>query len=70
MIKHFKYNHKIKLLKKHKDLGHSLLDGISQEQLKFVKKFLKDNLKKKFIKASSLFYSLSILLTKKPKSDI
>ena len=65
VAEHSKYDHRIKLLDGHKNLGHSSLRRISQEQLKFVKKFLEDNLKKRFIEASSLLYSSSILLVKK-----
>ena len=70
VVEHSKYNHQIRLLEGHKDLGHSLLREISQEQLEFVKRFLKDNLKKEFIKASSLPYSSPILLAKKPGRGI
>ena len=65
-----KYDHRIRLLKKYKNLNHSLLCEMLQEQLEFVKKFLEDNLKKRFIEASSLSYSSSILLAKKPRGDI
>ena len=67
---HSKYNNRIWLLENYKSLGHSLLLRMSQEQCEFVKKFLKDNLKKKFIEASSLPYLSPILLTKKPRSGI
>ena len=70
VAEHFKYDHRIRLLEGHKDLGHSPLRGMSQAQLEFVKEFLKSNLKKRFIKASSSPYSLLILLAKKPGSGI
>ena len=67
-----KYNHKIELLKDKdlSDLGHSALRGISIPQLEFVKKFLEENLKKKFIEASSAPCSSPILLAKKPGGGI
>lgn len=70
VTKHSKYNHRIRLLERYKNFGHSPLCRMLQKQLEFVKKFLENNLKKKFIKASSLFYLLPILLAKKPKGDI
>ena len=67
-----KYDHKIELLKDKdlSDLGHSALRGMSVPQLKFVKKFLEENLKKGFIEASSALCSSPILLTKKPGGGI
>ena len=67
-----KYNHRIKLLKDKDlgDLGHSALRGMSVPQLKFVKKFLEENLKKGFIEASSAPCSSPILLAKKPGGGI
>ena len=70
VAEHFKYDHRIRLLEKHKNLSHSPLRGMSQEQLKFIKKFLENNLKKGFIEASSLLYSSPILLAKKPGGNI
>ena len=43
---HLKYDHKIKLLKRSKDHGQAALRGMSKPQLKVVKKFLKEHLKK------------------------
>ena len=67
-----KYDHKIKLLKNKdlSDLGHSALRGMSTPQLKFVKKFLEEHLKKGFIEASSAPCSSPILLAKKPGKGI
>ena len=69
---HRKHNHKIKLLKGKdlSDLEHSALQGMSVPQLKFVKKFLKKNLKKDFIEASSAPCSSLILLARKPGGGI
>ena len=62
-----KYNHKIKLLKDKElsDLGHSALRIMSTPQLEFMKKFLKEHLKKRFIEASSTPCCSPILLAKK-----
>ena len=67
-----KYDHKIELLKDKdlSDLGHSALRGMSVPQLKFVKQFLEENLKKRFIEASSAPCSSPILLAKKPGGGI
>ena len=67
-----KYNHKIELLKDKElsNLGHSALRGMSVPQLEFVKKFLEEHLKKRFIEASSAPCSSLILLAKKPGDGI
>ena len=67
-----KYNHKIKFFKDKdlSDLGHSALRSMSTSQLKFVKKFLEEHLKKGFIEASSVPCSSPILLAKKPGGGI
>ena len=70
IVEHFKSNHRIRLLKKYKGLNYSFLHRILQKQLEFVKKFLKNNLKKKFIKANSLPYSFLIILAKILRSRI
>ena len=67
---HTKLNHKIELLKDAGELGHSALWGMSVPQLEFVKKFLEEHLKKRFIKASSAPCSSPILLAKKPDERI
>ena len=70
---HGKHNHKIELLKDKdlaSDLGHSALRGMSTPQLKFVKNFLEEHLKKRFIEASSASCSSPILLAKKPGGGI
>lgn len=38
VTKYSKYNHKIRLLEEHKSFSYSLLRGMSQKQLEFVKK--------------------------------
>ena len=67
-----KYDHKIKLLKDKNlsNLSHSAFRGMSVPQLEFVKKFLEEHLKKRFIKASSTLCSSLILLVKKPGGGI
>ena len=68
-----KYNYKIKLLKDKdltSDFGHSVFWGMLTHQLEFVKQFLKRHLKKSFIEASSIPFSSSILLAKKPGGGI
>ena len=46
---HSKYNHQICLLKSYRDHGNSLFNKMSELKLQFVKKFLKEHLKKGFI---------------------
>ena len=67
-----KYDHKIEPLKDKdlSDLRHSALQGMSVPQLEFVKKFLKEHLKKGFIEASNAPCSSPILLAKKPGGGI
>ena len=67
-----KYDHKIELFKDAElsDLRHSVLQEMSVLQLKFVKKFLKNYLKKEFIKASSALCSSPILLARKPGGNV
>lgn len=69
MSAYLKHNHVIKLLSE-TDHGQAALRLISNKRLVFVKKFLKDNLKKSFIKASSVLCFLSIILAVKPESGI
>ena len=47
---HSKYNYKIWLLKSHKNYNYSLLHEMLQKQLKFIKKFFENNLKKNLSK--------------------
>ena len=67
---HTKFDHKIKLLKDAGELGHSAFWEMSVPQLEFVKKFLEEHLKKRFIEASSAPCSSLILLAKKPGGGI
>ena len=67
-----KYDDRIELLKDKdlSDLGHSAFREMSVPQLEFVKKFLEEHLKKRFIEASSAPCSSPILLAKKPSGGI
>ena len=70
LLPHSKYNHLICLLESYRDYGNSFLSKMSESKLQFVKKFLKEHLKKGFIKASSTLYSLQIMLAAKPGKGI
>ena len=70
LLPHSKYNHQIRLLEGYKDHGHSLFSKILEPKLQFVKKFLEEHLKKRFIKASSAPCSLRIMLAAKPGGGI
>ena len=67
---HSKYNHQICLLEKYKHHGYSLFSKMLEPKLQFVKKFLEKHLKKRFIKTSSIFCSLHIMLATKLKKGI
>ena len=67
---HSKYDHKIELLNGGKDHGQAALCGMSKPQLKFVKKFLKEHIRKSFIEASRAPCPLPILLAKKSGDGI
>ena len=69
MSAHLKHNHMIKLLSE-KNHGQTAIRPISNKKLVFVKKFLKDNLKKDFIESSSILCSLPIILAVKPGGGI
>ena len=53
LSEHSKYDHRIRFLKGYKNHGNSSLRAMSEPKLQFVKKFVKEHLKKGFIKASS-----------------
>ena len=67
---HSKYDHKIKLVNGGKNHSQAALRGMSKPQLEFVKNFLEENLKKRFIKASRATCLSPILLAKKPSGGI
>ena len=58
---HRKYDHKIKLLKRHADHDNSFIYKISKPKLKILKKYLKKNIKKKLIKACTFAYVFFVL---------
>ncbi len=66
------YNYKIQIdgLKGVESLGYSALYYQSIEELLQIKKFLKKNLQKGFIKASQALYSLLILFIRKPNKGL
>ena len=53
LSEHSKYDYRIQFLEDYKNYSNSLLQAMSEQKLQFVKKFLEENLKKEFIKASS-----------------
>ena len=67
---HFKYDQKIEPINGSKDHGQATFCGMSKPQLKFVKNFLEENLKKGFIEANRAPCSSLILLAKKPGRGI
>ena len=67
---YLKYDHQIRLLKGYRDHGHSLFSKMSESKLQFVKKVLKEHLKKDFIEASSASCSSQIMLATKLEGGI
>ena len=65
LSKHSKYDHRIQFLEGYKDHGNSFLQAMSESKLQFVKKFLEENLKKAFIKASNALCLSPIMLAAK-----
>jgi len=63
------YDHKIQL-QKGKTSTFGPLYGMSQDELRVLKKYLKDNLVKGFIQASSSFAASSVLFVKKPSGEL
>ena len=70
LLPHSKYNYQICLLKNYRNHSHNLLSKMSEPKLQFMKKFLKEHLKKKFIKASSISCLSRIMLAAKPGRGI
>ena len=67
---HLKYDHQIRLLEGYRDYDNSSLSKMSESKLQFVKKFLEEHLKKRFIKASNTLCSLHIMPAAKPRGRI
>ena len=67
---HLKYDYQIRLLEGYRDHGNSPLSKMSEPKLQFVKKFLEEHLKKRFIEASSASCSSQIMLAVKPEGGI
>ena len=65
LLPYSKYNHQIRLLKSYRDYGNSFFSKMSEPKLQFVKKFLEEHLKKRFIEANSAPYSSPIMLAVK-----
>ena len=70
LSEHSKYDHRIRFLEGYKDHDNSPLWAMSELKLQFVKKFVEEHLKKRFIKASSAPCSSSIMLAVKPGGDV
>ena len=66
LSEHSKYDHRIQFLKNYKNHGNSSLQAMSEPKLQFVKKFVKEHLKKQFIEASSAPCLSPIMLAVKP----
>ena len=70
LFEHSKYNYRIRFLEGYKDYGNSLFQAIFEPKLQFVKKFLEENLKKEFIKASNALCLSPIMLAVKPSEGV
>ena len=51
-------------------LGHTPLYQMSDKELSLCKKYIKKNLSKGFITASSVLYAFSVLFVQKPKEEL
>jgi hypothetical protein len=68
---HRKHDHRIKLEKDHEfDHEYASLYNLSEEELQFMKKYLKEHLNKNFIQSSIAFYASSILFAKKSDDEL
>jgi hypothetical protein len=63
------YDHKIKLIKD-KQHGFGPLYGMTQDELKVLRKYLKDHLSKGFIRASSSLVASPVIFVKKPRGGL
>ena len=70
LSEHSKYDHRIRFLEGYKDHSNSSLRAMSKPKLQFVKKFVKEHLKKGFIEASSAPCSSPIMLAVKPGKGV
>ncbi len=68
-VSHRFYDYKI-VLKKNVILDYTFLYKMFEKELKIVKKYLEDNLKKKFIIASRLFFASSVMFIKKTNESL
>jgi hypothetical protein len=69
LISHRSYDHKI-VLKRNVILDYTSLYKMFEEELKIVKKYLEDNLKKRFIVASRSFFASSVMFMKKTNESL
>ena len=65
LSEHSKYDYRIRFLEGYKNHGNSLLQAMSESKLQFVKKFVEEYLKKRFIEASSASCLSPIMLAVK-----
>ena len=54
LLPHLKYNYQIRLLEGYRDHRHSFFSKMSESKLQFMKKFLKEHLKKGFLRLAVL----------------
>ena len=62
---HRKHNHTIKLKLKIEKLNYVFLYNMSEDELLLIKKYLEENLKKRFLTISLVFYTFFVLFVKK-----
>ena len=70
LSEHSKYDHRIRFLEGYKHHGNSPLRAMSEPKLQFVKKFVEEHLKKRFIEASSAPCLSPIMLAVKPGGGV
>ncbi len=69
LVSHRSYDHKI-VLKKNVISDYTSLYKMFEKELKIVKKYLEDNLKKRFIVASRSFFASSVMFMKKTNESL
>jgi hypothetical protein len=71
LLSYRSYNHKIKIeLDKKMPLGYYPLYNQTNKELKALKDYLEDNLKKRFIKNNSIDFVFLVLFVKKPNKSL
>ena len=69
-LSHRKHDYTIELKSEIEKSNYALLYNMSEDELLLKKKYLEENLKKKFLTTSSVFFAFSILFAKKSEKEL